>query len=97
MRAMRWEPFRLTARRSSHRPTSKSWRRPYSARPARQADPKREGKASNGEWESKTDPEARIMQHADGHTHLSYKVDATVDLETGVIVSAGAELANVSD
>jgi uncharacterized membrane protein YfcA len=30
------------------------------------------------------------MQHADGHTHLSYKVDTTVDLETGVIVVAGA-------
>lgn len=55
------------------------------------------GKASNQEWESATDPEARVMQHADGHTHLSYRVDTTVDLETGVIVTAGAEWANVSD
>jgi transposase len=55
------------------------------------------GKASNQEWESPTDPEARVMQHADGHTHLSYRVDTTVDLETGVIVTAGAEWANVSD
>jgi transposase len=55
------------------------------------------GKASNQDWESRTDPEARVMQHADGHTHLSYRVDTTVDLETGVIVTAGAELANVSD
>jgi transposase len=55
------------------------------------------GKASNQEWQSPTDPEARVMQHADGHTHLSYRVDTTVDLETGVIVTAGAELANVSD
>jgi transposase len=55
------------------------------------------GKASNQEWESQTDPEARVMQHADGHTHLSYRVDTTVDLETGVIVTVGAELANVSD
>jgi transposase len=55
------------------------------------------GKASNQEWESATDAEARVMQHADGHTHLSYRVDTTVDLETGVIVTAGAELANVSD
>jgi hypothetical protein len=37
------------------------------------------------------------MQHAEGHTHLSYRVDTSVDLETGVIVTAGAELANVSD
>lgn len=55
------------------------------------------GKASNQEWQSPTDPEARVMQHADGHTHLSYRVDTTVDLETGVIVTAGAERANVSD
>ena len=65
---------------------------------AKTADKKRgAGKASNQEWESSTDPEARVMQHADGHTHLSYRVDTTVDLETGVIVTAGAELANVSD
>jgi transposase len=55
------------------------------------------GKASNQEWASRTDPEARVMQHADGHTHLSYRVDTTVDLESGVIVTVGAELANVSD
>src|SRR5438270_681230 len=54
------------------------------------------GKASNQEWENRTDAEARVMQHADGHTHLSYRVDTTVDLETGVIVTPGAELANVS-
>src|SRR5207237_4236632 len=60
-------------------------------------DRKRSGKASNQEWQSTTDPEARVMQHSDGHTHLSYRVDTTVDLETGVIVAAGAELANVSD
>jgi len=37
------------------------------------------------------------MQHADGHTHLSHKVDASVDLETGIIAATGADLANVSD
>jgi transposase len=64
---------------------------------AKAADKKRSGKASNQDWQSSTDPEARVMQHADGHTHLSYRTDTTVDLETGVIVAAGAELANVSD
>jgi transposase len=65
---------------------------------AKTADQKRgAGKASNRDWESCTDPEARVMQHNDGHTHLSYRVDTTVDLETGVIVTAGAELADVSD
>jgi len=62
-----------------------------------QADKKREGKASNRDWESSTDPESRVMQHSDGHTHLSYKVDTAVDLETGVIVSAGGSVANISD
>jgi transposase len=64
---------------------------------AKAADRQRTGKASNEAWMSPTDPEARIMPHADGHTHLSYRVDTTVDLQTGVIVTAGAELANVSD
>jgi transposase len=62
------------------------------------ADKKRGGgKASNQDWESATDLESRVMQHADGHTHLSYKVDTAVDLESGVIVSAGASFANISD
>jgi transposase len=61
------------------------------------ADKKREGKASNRDWQSSTDPESRVMQHADGHTHLSYKVDTTIDLETGVIVVAGASQADISD
>lgn len=65
---------------------------------ARAADRKRGyGKASNDVWESATDPEARVLQHADGHTHLSYRIDATVDLETGVIVATGAEYGHVSD
>jgi len=64
---------------------------------AMQSDRNREGKASNRDWESKTDPQARVTQHADGHTHLSYKVDTSVDLETGVIVCAGASAANISD
>lgn len=37
------------------------------------------------------------MQHADKHTHLSYHVDATVDLESGVIVAVGADYADASD
>ncbi len=42
-------------------------------------DKERPGKASNRDWESPTDPDARVMQHTDKHTHLSYHVDATVD------------------
>jgi transposase len=64
---------------------------------AKEADRNREGKASNADWESVTDPQSRVMQHADKHTHLSYKVDTTVDLETGVIIAAGASFADISD
>jgi transposase len=67
------------------------------AEEAKRADRQRTGKASNAEWESTTDHEARVMQHSDGHTHLSYRVDATVDLETGIITNVGADFANVSD
>lgn len=64
---------------------------------AKAADKDRPGKASNRDWESPTDPDARVMQHADKHTHLSYHVDATVDLESGVIVAVGADYADHSD
>ncbi|MEI6415819.1 MAG: IS1182 family transposase [Pseudomonadota bacterium] len=64
---------------------------------AKSADKGRSGKASNRDWESPTDPDARVMQHADKHTHLSYHVDATVDLESGVIVAVGADYADHSD
>lgn len=64
---------------------------------AKVADKSRVGKASNAEWMSPTDKDARVMQHADKHTHLSYHIDASVDLESGVIVSVGADYADHSD
>lgn len=64
---------------------------------AKNADKNRAGKASNADWSSPIDPDARVMQHADKHTHLSYHIDATVDLESGVIVSVGADHADHSD
>ena len=64
---------------------------------AKVADRNRAGKASNAEWSSPTDTDARVTRHADKHTHLSYHIDATVDLESGVIVSVGADYADHSD
>jgi transposase len=64
---------------------------------AKTADKGRTGKASNRDWASPTDSEARVMQHADKHTHLSYHLDATVDLESGVVVAVGADFADASD
>ena len=64
---------------------------------AKRADRGRPGKGNNAVWRSASDPEARVAVHADKHTHLSYRLDATVDLETGVIVAAGATTADQQD
>ncbi len=45
-------------------------------------------KVSNDEWESPTDPDARIVRIKDGRTHLGYKAEHVVDLKTDVILSA---------
>ena len=84
-----YEDYMLALRRRDDANATKS--------EAMEADKKREGKASNRVWESKTDPESRVIQHSDGHTHLSYRVDTSVDLETGIILCVGTELADVSD
>jgi transposase len=60
-------------------------------------DAKRPGKASNADWVSGSDPEAAIAVHPDGHTALSYRLDATVDLDTGAIVQIGAAPGDVRD
>ena len=38
---------------------------------------------SNADWASPTDPEARIARMKDGTTHLAYKPEHAVDLDTG--------------
>lgn len=55
----------------------------------RRFDKKRKGKKMpNKEWTSKTDPDSRILRMKDGRTHLSYKVEHVVDLETEMILAA---------
>lgn len=44
-------------------------------------------KLSNREWVSTTDADARIVKLKDGRTHLAYKAEHVVDLESGAIVS----------
>ena len=51
-------------------------------------DRARKGKRrSNAEWESPTDPEARIARLKDGRTLLAYKLEHAVDLDTGAVVA----------
>jgi transposase len=61
-------------------------------------DRKRKGKRlSNAEWTSATDPEARIAKLKDGRTHLAYKPEHAVDLDTGAIVAAEVHPADEGD
>ena len=45
-------------------------------------------KVSNDEWVSPTDPDSRITRMKDGTTHLAYKAEHVVDLDTEMIVAA---------
>ena len=52
-------------------------------------DRQRKGKRlSNQDWTSPTDPEAKIAKLKDGRTHLAYKPEHAVDLDSGAIVAA---------
>src|ERR671933_2846874 len=61
-------------------------------------DRKRKGeRLSNAEWASPTDPEAKIAKLKDGRTHLAYKPEHAVDLDTGAIVAAEVHPADRGD
>jgi len=61
-------------------------------------DRKRKGKKlSNDDWMSATDAEAKIARMKDGTTHLAYKPEHAVDLDTGVIVAAPIHEADKGD
>jgi transposase len=53
----------------------------------RRMDRKRKKKTSNEEWVNPHDPEAEVTKMKDGTTHLAYKAEQAVDLDTGVIVA----------
>ena len=59
---------------------------------------KRKGKKlSNTDWVSKSDPEAKIAKMQDGTTHLAYKPEHAVDLDTGAVVAAELHPADEGD
>src|SRR5450755_1257284 len=53
----------------------------------RRMDRKRKKKTSNDKWVNPHDPEAEVTKMKDGTTHLAYKAEQAVDLDTGVIVA----------
>src|SRR5690349_10093194 len=61
-------------------------------------DRNRKGKTlSNAEWQSPTDPDAKIAKLKDGRTHLAYKPEHAMDLDTGAVISAELQAADQGD
>jgi transposase len=64
----------------------------------RRFDKARTGKkVSNEDWVSSTDPDSRITKMKDGTTHLAYKAEHAVDLDTEMIVAAEIYFGNQAD
>ena len=60
-------------------------------------DRKRAGKGSNEDWVNPHDPEAHITKMKDGRTHLAYKAEHAVDLETGAVVAVTVAAGDAGD
>jgi transposase len=64
----------------------------------RRFDKRRKNKrTSNDEWVSSSDPESRVAKMKDGRTHLAYKAEHVVDLESDLIVAAEIQPADTGD
>jgi transposase len=60
-------------------------------------DRKRKKKTSNQDWKYPGDPDAQIAKMKDGRTHLAYKAEHAVDLETGALVAVTLQDADQGD
>jgi len=64
----------------------------------RRYDKKRKNKrVSNDEWTSPRDPDSRIARMKDGTTHLAYKAEHVVDLESELVLAAEIRPADHAD
>jgi transposase len=63
----------------------------------RKFDKKRKKKVSNKEWTSPNDGDARIAKMKDGRTHMAYKTEHAVDVDTDIVMAAGVYKADESD
>jgi hypothetical protein len=52
---------------------------------------------SNDQWQSESDPESRITKMKDGTTHLAYKAEHVVDLESELLLAAEVYPADFHD
>ncbi len=60
-------------------------------------DRKRKKRISNKEWKSTTDADARIAKMKDGSTHMAYKAEHAVDMESGAVVAVTLQGADLGD
>jgi transposase len=60
-------------------------------------DRKRKKSLSNRDWVNPHDREARITKMKDGRTHLAYKAEHAVDLDTGAVVALTVQPADRGD
>jgi len=60
-------------------------------------DRKRKNKASNDDWESPADPDAKIAKMKDGRTHLAHKAEHAVDMDSQAIVAVTLQPADRGD
>ena len=54
-------------------------------------------KVSNDQWQSPADPDSRIAKMKDGRTHLAYKAEHVVDLESEFVLAATVYTADQAD
>jgi hypothetical protein len=60
---------------------------PEDGEAVRRMDRKRKKRTSNKDWVNPHDPDAEVTKMKDGATHLAYKAEQAVDLDTGAIVA----------
>lgn len=60
-------------------------------------DRRRRNKASNDDWMSPSDPDAKITKMKDGRTHLAHKAEHAFDLDTGAAVAVTVQEADQGD
>jgi transposase len=79
----------MKEREGAENPTDEELRRFDRAR--------KDKRVSNEEWVSKTDPDSRIAKMKSGETHLAYKAEHVIDLDTEVVLAASIRPADHAD
>lgn len=60
-------------------------------------DRKRKKTTSNRDWTHPHDPDSRVTKMKDGRTHLAYKAEHAVDLDTGALLAVTLPAADLGD